>query len=175
MIFEGAAYRRETFDNLINFFLQTSAGNTVDGVKGADPAYFDDIFIDTGGINLSSPGEEASASTDVFGGVDIPGFPGWKASPWYKNYNVVSLPWIYHDEHGWQFVDSGSTVDVTFLFDLGLNDWIFVNEAAYRWIFLFGPNQGWIFTFGDNTPDRRFFQRLDDGSLFSVPAGLPTN
>jgi len=38
---------------------------------------------------------------------------------------------------------------------------------------LFEENSGWIWTFKDNTPDKRFFQRIDDGSLFSVPAGLP--
>ncbi len=113
--------------------------------------------------------------TDVFGGVDIPDFADWKASPWYLNYNVEFLPWIYHDEHGWQFVDSGATEDVIFVYDLGLEGWIFVNEAAYRFIFLFGgPNEGWIFTFGDNFPGRRFFQRTD-GTLFSVPPDLPVN
>ncbi len=116
------------------------------------------------------------ADLDVFSGVDIPGFSGWKASSWYKNYNVDFWPWIYHDEHGWQFVDAGSTAAVTFVFDLGLDSWVFINEGAYRWIFVFGgPNAGWIFTFGDNSPDSRFFQRLDDGSLFSIPPGLPVN
>ena len=113
--------------------------------------------------------------TDVFGGVDIPDFTGWKASPWYKNYNVAALPWIFHDEHGWQFLDSGSTEDVIFLYDLGLEGWIFVNEAAYRFIFLYGgPNEGWIFTFENNKPGSRFFQRTD-GTLFSVPPDLPVN
>ncbi len=126
----------------------------------------------TGGAPFAGNGV---VDLDVFSGVDIPGFPGWKTSPWYKNYNVDFPPWIYHDEHGWQFVDSGATAAVTFLFDLGLNNWVFVNEGAYRWIFLYGPDEGWIFTFSDNTPGSRFFQRLDDGSLFSVPAGLPIN
>ena len=110
---------------------------------------------------------------DIFRGQPIDGFPGWKASQWDLNYNVDFWPWIYHDEHGWQFVDSGSTEEVIFVWDLGLKNWIFLNESTYRWQFLFGGNSGWIFTFGDNTPDRRFFQRLDDGSLFIVPEGLP--
>ncbi len=112
---------------------------------------------------------------DVFGGTDIPNFPGWKSSPWYANYNTSQWPWIFHDEHGWQFVFEGSTAEVIFLFDLGLQEWIFLNENTYRWQFLFSDTPGWIWTFGDNTPDRRFFQRLDDGSLFSVPPGLPVN
>ena len=59
-----------------------------------------------------------------------------------------------------------------FLWDLGLNEWIFLNESSYRWVYIFGTNSGWIFTFDENTPQSRFFQRFDDGSLFSVPAGL---
>ena len=111
----------------------------------------------------------ASAETDVFGGTDIPGFPGWKSSPWYRNYNIENWPWIFHDEHGWQFVSVNSTANVIFLFDLGLQEWVFLNANTYRWQFLFSDTPGWIWTFGDNTPALRFFQRLDDGSLFSIP------
>ncbi len=112
---------------------------------------------------------------DIFQGQTIGDFPGWKASPWYMNYNVDFWPWIFHDEHDWQFVDSGSTTEVIFVWDLGLGEWLFFNENTYRWVFLFGDNSGWIFTFGDNTPNRRYFQRSDDGSLFSVPVGLPVD
>ncbi len=134
------------------------------------------LFSPGSDINGAPFAGNGAADLDVFTGVDIPGFPGWRSSSWYKNYNVDFWPWIFHDEHSWQFVADGSTTDVTFVFDLGLDNWVFVNEAAYRWIFVFGgPNQGWIFTFGDNTPGSRFFQRLDDGSLFSIPAGLPVN
>ena len=114
-----------------------------------------------------------SGQNDVFDGTDIPDFPGWKSSPWYANYNTFSWPWIFHDEHGWQFVFDGSTEEVIFLFDLGLQEWIFLNANTYRWQFLFSDTPGWIWTFGNNTHDRRFFQRLDDGSLFSIPPDLP--
>lgn len=110
--------------------------------------------------------------TDVFGGTDIAGVPGWKSSPWYLAYNIDFWPWIFHKEHAWQFVFDVSTPESIFLFDFGLGEIIFLNESTYRWIFLYGDAPGWIFTFEDNTPDSRFFQRGDDGSLFSVPAGL---
>jgi len=114
---------------------------------------------------------------DPFGGADIAEFPCWKASQWYLNYNAENWPWIYHDEHGWQFVWEGSTEEGIFLWDLGLGQWLFLNESSYRWIYIFSQTpflkQGWVFTFEDNTPNRRFFQRADDGSLFSVPVGLP--
>ncbi len=119
------------------------------------------------------PPETPEPALDSFRGEPIDGFAGWMASPWYLNYNVDFWPWIYHDEHGWQFVDSGSTEDVIFVWDFGLGEWLFLNENTYRWMFLFGDNTGWIFTFDDNTLGKRFFQRFDNGSLFSVPAGLP--
>ena len=121
-------------------------------------------------LRVDRPGTDEEA--DPFGGSDIAGFPGWKASPWYSNSNVQFWPWIFHGEHGWQFVWEGSTAEAVFLFDLGLNEWLFFSENTYRSMFLFGDSPGWIFTFADNTPDRRFFSRLEDGSLFGVPAEL---
>ncbi len=113
-----------------------------------------------------------SGCQGVFCGEEIPGFPGWLASSWYLNYNVEFLPWIFHDEHGWQFIFEDSP-EVFFLWDFGLDEWLFVDENSYRWVYLFSDNPGWIWTFEDNDPDRRFFQRADDGSLFSVPPDLP--
>ncbi len=110
---------------------------------------------------------------DVFGGEPIDGFPDWRASSWYLNYNVEFWPWIFHDEHSWQFVFDGSTTNGIFLFDLGLENWIFLTESTYRWQYLFSDTPGWIFTFDDNTasPYRRFFQRGDDFSIFEVTLG----
>ena len=116
-----------------------------------------------------------SQNLDVFQGQPIDDFPGWRASPWYLNYNTDFWPWIYHDEHGWQFTFTGSAEDTIFLWDLGLSEWIFLNENTYRWVYLFGENAGWIFSFDDNTPQRRFYQRSDDGSLFSPTDELPLN
>lgn len=133
------------------------------------------VFVGTGGGGLfAGTGAlgDGGGIADPFGGVDIDGFPGWKTSPWYLNYNVDIWPWIFHDEHGWQFVFDGSTEEVIFLWDLGFEEWIFLNQNTYRWEFLFNQNGGWIWTFDDNAPGRRFFQRIDDGSIFSLPPDL---
>jgi len=75
----------------------------------------------TGAFNISSLfGSQSGtfvavfpeSAEPIFGGAPISGFPGWRSSPWYLNYNVDFWPWIYHDEHGWQFVSDGSTTDV---------------------------------------------------------------
>ncbi len=108
---------------------------------------------------------------DVFGGEPIEGFPEWRGSPWYLNYNVDFWPWIYHDEHGWQFVSEDSNSEVIFLFDFGLQEWIFLNQNTYRWQFLFNDTPAWIWTFNNNTPTSRFFQRLD-GKPLQCAAGV---
>ncbi len=51
----GAAYRNETFEDLDEVFSLTSAGNTTAGVKGQDPVYYDDVYIDASARNLTSP------------------------------------------------------------------------------------------------------------------------
>ncbi len=109
---------------------------------------------------------------DPFVGQPIAGFPNWWASTWYGDYNVEYWPWIYHSEHGWQYVIAGSDPDTIFLWDVGLEAWIFVNESNYRWIYLYGQKDGWVWTFEDNTPQLRYLQRLDDGSLIMLPSDV---
>ena len=52
-MFEGAAYRNETVNNLDTMLFITSAGNT-DGAKGKDETYLSDFNM-SDGINLTSP------------------------------------------------------------------------------------------------------------------------
>ncbi len=114
--------------------------------------------------------EDLNRPGNFFGSTEIDGFPGWRASPWYGNYNVDFYPWIFHDDHGWQFVSETASSEASiFLYDLGLGQWLYFSSETYRWMFMFGPNEGWIWTFSDNPPGTRNFQRLDDGTLFTVP------
>lgn len=166
-------------------YLEDDADQAMSLVRSPDGSgSFPNLHLEvSSAFELASPGRQLDgtafpgnepfvATTDEFRGEDIPGFPGWKASPWYLNYNVDFLPWIYHDEHGWQFLDSGNSESVIFLYDLDLADWLFVNEATYRFFYIFSDNPGYIFSFSDNVPGRRFFQRADNGEIFSRPADL---
>ena len=123
-------------------------------------------------VHITVLPEVTEPANDVFGGVAIDGFPGWHASEWYLNYNIDFWPWIFHEEHGWQFILEESAAETIFVWDAGLEDWIFFNQNTYRWMFLFVENSGWIWTFPSNTPEQRFFQNSQSGALFSIPAGI---
>ncbi len=117
--------------------------------------------------------EDLNRQGNFFGSSEISGYPGWRTSYWYNNYNTDYYPWIYHDEHGWQYVSANSTEDGIYVWDLGLGSWLFLSNDSYRWIYLFKEDTGWVWAFEDNRPSNRFFQKFDDKSLFSVPEGLP--
>ncbi len=123
-------------------------------------------------IQVSVTAGGGDPGLDVFGGAPLVDFPGWRASDWYLNYNVDLWPWIFHDEHGWQFVAEASSSNAIFVWDAGLEEWLFLNENTYRWMFLFGETPDWIWTFSDNTPEQRFFQKSESGGLFSLPPGI---
>ncbi len=154
---------------LVNLEILDLRMNLLDLREGSDARVIIETLQNNGTEVLFDP---QNVIIDIFGGLPIEGFPGWRTSEWYLNYNVEMWPWIFHDEHGWQFVFEGAPAGVVFIWDLGLREWLFFSEDTYRWVFLFGTEDGWIWTFGDNTPNSRFFQRFEDGSLFSIPPGL---
>ena len=104
---------------------------------------------------------------DPFEGEEISGLPGWNESPWYETYYTDLWPWIFHQQHGWQWVNLGTEPDILFLWDSGLKEWLFLNEASYRWMFLFGEAPGWIWSFPNENLGERIFARADSGCLFS--------
>lgn len=52
---EDYDYRNQTVEDLTEFFFLASAGNTTEGVKGKDPVYLDDFYVDLAAENLTSP------------------------------------------------------------------------------------------------------------------------
>ena len=54
LVYEGALYRNLTVDDLQTMLFITSAGD-INNVKGKDPIYFDNFYIDTEAQNLSAP------------------------------------------------------------------------------------------------------------------------
>ncbi len=107
---------------------------------------------------------------NIFRGFPVDGLFGWRSSAWYGNY-WNDWPWIYHEEHGWQFIAEWLTEKEIHVWDFGLKEWLFFNEDTYRWMYIYGVNPGWIWAFQGNLPYKRFFKRADNGSIFRVQPG----
>ncbi len=100
---------------------------------------------------------------DIFsGGDDLGG--GWYESSWFGFYNTNFDPWIFHAEHSWTFVDSSSSAEGMFLFDLSSSGWFFTGEALYPNLFSFNRN-AWVFYF-EGTSGPRQYVDLGSGEFF---------
>ena len=99
---------------------------------------------------------------DVFGGTDLGG--GWVFSEWYGIYNASFYPWIFHNEHGWQYVIEGGTDGEFYLHDLQSEDWWFTSELLYPSFFSFGRRTwNWFF---EETVNPRQFVDLESGGIW---------
>lgn len=155
---------------MVNLASLDLRGNFLDIKEGSETWTIIETFQNNGTEVLFDP-----QKFDPFESLPFAGSPGWRESSWYLNYNVDMWPWIYHNEHGWQFVYEGTPSGVIFLWDLGLQEWLFFNKNTYPRMYLFGADEGWIWTLEGNTPNSRFFQRFKDGSRFSIPTESPTD
>ncbi len=97
------------------------------------------------------------------GAVDLGG--GWRFVARFGTWNETLLPWIFHLEHGWQFVSESAADDGAWFFDLVLG-WLFTSPDLYPNYFSTERNE-WIFYFRD-TADPRQFVSLEAGEFFQA-------
>ena len=90
---------------------------------------------------------------DVFGGIDLGG--GWLFSEWFGVCNVSGYPWIFHNEHRWQYVFEGENDGELYLYDLQSEDWWFTSESIYPSFFSFG-RRTWNHYFRETVNPRQF-------------------
>ena len=90
----------------------------------------------------------------------------WWSSAWYGAFNIAFAPWIFHAQHGWQFIFEDSTPESIFLFDLSADDWLFTDAMLYPNLFNFDSNS-WIFYFVGTSGPREFVD-LQSGEFFNV-------
>tara|TARA_B110000037_G_scaffold178505_2_gene204286 strand:- start:9 stop:1259 length:1251 start_codon:yes stop_codon:yes gene_type:complete len=64
-LYSDAAYRKETFEPLERIVIITTAGNSIDGVRGRDPIYIDDIYVDPYAENIAVHGSVGAGVFDV--------------------------------------------------------------------------------------------------------------
>ena len=106
---------------------------------------------------------------DPFEGVDLEG--GFLFSEWYGIYNPTFFPWVFHVNHGWQFVFPIEVGEV-FLFDLICQDFWWTT-SAFSSLTLFSIDlNNFIFYFRD-TANPRQFVNLSTGEFFTKPGPDP--
>ena len=89
----------------------------------------------------------------VLEGIDLGS--GWVSSEWFGIYNVSYHPWIFHNEHGWQYVIEGKNDGELYLYDLRSKDWWFTSESFYPSFFSFG-RRTWNWFFEETVNPRQF-------------------
>ena len=105
------------------------------------------------------------AEGDLFGGVILG--DGWRESAWFGFYNVGFEPWIFHFQHGFQFVFAGATEGEVFLYDLETEDWWFTSASTYPNVYSFN-RAAWVFYFLESAAPRTFVD-LTTGEFYDVP------
>lgn len=108
-----------------------------------------------------TPGE-----VDPFEGVDLGG--GFFFSDWYGIYNPMFFPWVFHVEHGFQFVFV-VTVGEVFLYDLECDEFWWTSSALQPGTFYSFSRNAFIFYFAGSTNPRNFVN-LETEEFFSKPA-----
>ena len=89
----------------------------------------------------------------VLGGTDLGS--GWVFSEWFGIYNGSFYPWIFHNQHGWQYVSEGEDDGELYLYDLRSEDWWFTSESIYPSFFSFG-RRTWNYYFEETVNPRQF-------------------
>ena len=90
---------------------------------------------------------------------------GWKNSEWFGFVNDTYDPWIYHRDHTWMLIGSGSTLANLYLYDITLG-WIFTTNEFYPHVFSFDRNTWLFYEVGSSNP--RFFFDTNLQEWFSL-------
>lgn len=91
------------------FLVALSAGN-IESPKGLDVTYFDNVYVDTAGENLTDPtGGGATKGPGIFAEFDVVG-DGWvSTAAWMGWVNITNYPWCYSNElNGYMYVNTTS-------------------------------------------------------------------
>ena len=118
-IYEDAGYRAETLSDLTDFIVRLNAGGT-EAPGGSDDVYIDDLNIDLGGENLTTPSTVGAQEGAYWGGYLIDE-NGWvNTGDWLGWLHVGNAPFVYND---------------------ALATWMFMNEPSE------GATGAWVYPF----------------------------
>lgn len=75
---------------------------------------------------------------------------GWYGWFWFFT------PWIYHAEHGWQYLSADGPGTV-YAWDFGLGGWIWTSQGHYPWLYDFAGDGRWLYYLPGGSPGQRQF------------------
>ena len=89
----------------------------------------------------------------------------WMRSPWFGFYSISRFPWIYHELHGFLYLDPDASVNAIWLYDPVIATWTFTDPAIYPNLFL-AEQEEWVFFFAWPDVRRAFFRYSDMQAVF---------
>ena len=105
-------------------------------------------------------------ATDVFDGVILG--DNFFFSAWFGIYNVTFYPWIFHVEHGWQYVFETGNQGEAWLFDNESIDFWWTSSSFQSLTFWSNTRQTFNFYFVGTT-DPRDFVDLETEEFWTIP------
>jgi len=121
-------------------------------------------------IALSDAGRKIAGLLDIsvsfpFGEESVGVGGNWNFSPWYGFYNDENFPWIFHDQHGWQFLSRAQGgANASWIYDLSLG-WLWVSEEAYPSVYSVSE-RSWLY-YDESTESPRWFYHFDNNEWVS--------
>ncbi len=104
--------------------------------------------------------KEGGPPSDPFGGVPLGG--EWYFSEWYGIYNSTFYPWIFHAQHGWQYIFVTETEGEYFIYDLESEDFWWTT-SAFQPLTFYSFNRGTFNFYFVGTSNPRSFVDLQTG------------
>ncbi len=90
---------------------------------------------------------------------------GWKESPWLGWYLDEHVPWVWHLDHGWWFIQENAAGGF-WIHDHAL-DWMITTKALYPWFFILAENEWHWYQVGSSAP--RWFMSGLSQEWYEVP------
>jgi hypothetical protein len=103
----------------------------------------------------------------------VPHGNGWYYSDWFGWFCEVEDNWIYHVEHGFQFVSAPDAERLILSDPSLLNTWFWTDKDLYPVVYRIGYAPGWFWWYPETTPQARLFHFLDHGINLNHPEMMP--
>lgn len=191
--FDSISVSEGTIENLAFAWEFADNDDEVSDAEAANRAAFD-ISIDpaTGHLNIQRGTQTGRVTVNVT--ASLPGseditlpfgiigynedalnmFPGafpstdrWLFTTFYGWFIADDFPFLYHPNHGTQYIDPTSTSPDFYIFDQSIGSWLLISSLYYPNIFVFNTNE-WVYYFldsGANGANREFYRYADGATV----------